>query len=92
MDYDYIDYWNSLGDTTDFNFYGKLSDYTPEKLAQASAADLDKLLSELDVSGNKREFFAAFDTSEIDDIMKQLLLLKKCKAEQELCQEIQWLC
>tara|TARA_B100000424_G_scaffold233395_1_gene196690 strand:- start:480 stop:926 length:447 start_codon:yes stop_codon:yes gene_type:complete len=47
-----------------------LSDYTPQMLANASASDLDQLLSRLGVAENKREFFAAFDTSEIEDIMK----------------------
>jgi ribosomal protein L12E/L44/L45/RPP1/RPP2 len=47
-----------------------LNDFTPQQLAEASAADLDSLLSQLDISGNKKKFFAAFDTSDIDDIMK----------------------
>lgn len=34
----------------------ELSDYTPEMLANASASDLDQLLSRLGVASNKREF------------------------------------
>tara|TARA_R100000988_G_C3959730_1_gene145516 strand:- start:471 stop:917 length:447 start_codon:yes stop_codon:yes gene_type:complete len=47
-----------------------LNDYTAEQLANASVSDLDLLLDNLNISGDKQKFFLAFNTSDIDDIIK----------------------
>ena len=46
-----------------------IDNYTAEDLANASAADLEQLLKDLDVGSNKRKFFTKFDTDQIEDIM-----------------------
>ena len=47
-----------------------IENYTPEQLANASTADLESLLDDMNVDDNKQKYFSAFDSGEIEDILK----------------------